>query len=527
VHYECKKQSPRVAKQNFSDLVGQDVLVRTLTNAIKKEKLAHGYIFHGIRGTGKTSSARIFAKALNCIGEDGENTKPTATPCGTCENCLAIAESRHMDVIELDAASHTGVDNMRDILEESAYRPMSARYKIFIIDEVHMLSKSAFNAMLKTLEEPPEHVVFILATTELKKVLPTILSRCQKFLLARISVEDLNKHYKFICNEEKIEIEEEALKQISISADGSARDGLSLLDQAISLSENSKISNELVAQMLGKTDSQIIINLFDFIVQNNAEKILRLTKNFIESGNSANSLLSGLLNFIYSLTQVKTSEKNIEFLTTNKTLQQELKSRASEFSYPLLLRIWQLVLKGIEDLKNSNSSHSILDMTCLRIAYLSQDVLPQPKKISEIKTEKHQIEQEKNPVPEKTKKIVDDKREENKTKIKINSVEVLCQELSKNKEVLLRTILETEAKVESFEDGKILLFLEKEAKDFQVKLSKFLKEKTEKNWIIELLNDSKNTTIIEENIKEAKKDDLVNDTLNLFKGSVIESTENT
>ncbi len=503
--------------QTFSDLVGQDVLVRTLTNAIKKEKLAHGYIFHGIRGTGKTSSARIFAKALNCIGENDENTKPTATPCGICENCLAIAEGRHMDVIELDAASHTGVDNMRDILEESSYRPMSARYKIFIIDEVHMLSKSAFNAMLKTLEEPPEHVVFILATTELKKVLPTILSRCQKFLLARISVEALNKHYKFICNEENIEIEEEALKQISISADGSARDGLSLLDQAISLSENSKISNELISQMLGRTDTQIIINLFDFITQNNAGKILKLTKDFIESGNSANALLSGLLNFIYSLTQVKTSEKNIEFLTTNKTLQQELKSRASQFSYPLLLRIWQLILKGIDDLKNSNSSHSILDMTCLRIAYLSQDILPQPKKTSEIKTETHQTEQEKE---EGIEKKSDDK-------IEISSVEILCQELSRNKEVLLRTILETEVKIESFVNGKISVFLEKEEKDFQTKLGVFLKEKTGKNWTIELLNNSRNETILQKNIVEVKKDDLVNDTLNLFEGSVIESTENT
>ncbi len=507
--------------QNFTDLIGQDVLVKTLTNAITKEKIAHGYIFTGIRGTGKTSSARIFAKALNCLGADGENKKPTATPCGVCENCVAITESRHMDVIELDAASHTGVDNMRSILEESAYRPMSARYKIFIIDEVHMLSNSAFNAMLKTLEEPPEHVIFILATTELQKVPITILSRCQKFSLARISPEELSKLYQSICDKEKITIEKQALHLISHSADGSARDGLSLLDQAISLSENNNISSNLVSQMLGKTNFNTVVSIFDSMIKNDVPSILKSTNEFIMQGGSAKALLNDLLDFIYSITQAKASSKSVENLTTNVVEQDILTERSKDFNYPLLARLWQLVLKGLEDLKNVPNQHSVLDMVCLRIAYLSQDVLPKKSDIpdgSETKKVSKGLGKPENSLEENKKEL--EKIPEKKS---VENIKDLCKLLSENKEVLLRSVLEKEAKIEHFEKGKICLCLSNDGKKFTTQLIQFLKEKTGDSWIVELIENSKENTLAEKDLESVKNDDLVSETMNLFPGAKIEN----
>ena len=247
--------------QNFDDLVGQEALVQTLTNAIKNNRLHHAYILTGIRGVGKTTTARIIAKALNCTGKDGRGG-PTVHPCGFCENCRAITEGRHIDVMELDAASRTGVDDMREILDGVRYKPTNARYKIYIIDEVHMLSKSAFNALLKTLEEPPSHVKFIFATTEIRKVPVTILSRCQRFDLQRISIEDLTGLFKKILANEQINAEEEALQMIAKAADGSARDGESLLDQAISLG-GGEVKTEVVKNMIGLADRNQTFELFE------------------------------------------------------------------------------------------------------------------------------------------------------------------------------------------------------------------------------------------------------------------------
>lgn len=218
--------------QTFSELIGQDAMVRTLGNAIKRDRLAHAFLMTGVRGVGKTSTARLIAKALNCIGPDGQGG-PTIDPCGVCEPCRAIAEGRHIDVIEMDAASHTGVDDVREIIEASRYSAVSARFKIYIVDEVHMLSKNAFNALLKTLEEPPAHVKFLFATTEVNKVPITVLSRCQRFDLRRIPAEKLAEHFAAVCTAEGVTAEAEALALIARAAEGSARDGLSILDQAI------------------------------------------------------------------------------------------------------------------------------------------------------------------------------------------------------------------------------------------------------------------------------------------------------
>src|SRR6476646_478798 len=239
--------------QSFDELIGQDAMVRTLANAIARGRIAHAFLLTGVRGVGKTSTARLIAKALNCIGPDGQGG-PTITPCGVCEHCRAITEGRHIDVIEMDAASHTGIDDVREIIEAVRYASVSARYKIYIIDEVHMLSKSAFNALLKTLEEPPEHVKFLFATTEVNKVPVTVLSRCQRFDLRRIPAETLAAHFAEVSRAEGVEVEPEAVAMIARAAEGSARDGLSILDQAIAHGEEDGVTAPAVREMLGLSD---------------------------------------------------------------------------------------------------------------------------------------------------------------------------------------------------------------------------------------------------------------------------------
>ncbi|MDH3235146.1 MAG: DNA polymerase III subunit gamma/tau, partial [Alphaproteobacteria bacterium] len=276
--------------QSFAELVGQDALVRTLTNAIERDRIAHAFVLTGVRGIGKTSTARIIARALNCIGADGKGG-PTVSPCGVCEHCAAIAEDRHMDVIEMDAASHTGVDNMRELIESARYRPTSARFKLYIIDEVHMLSASAFNALLKTLEEPPEHVKFVLATTEIRKVPVTVLSRCQRFDLKRLDRETLTAHLSNIAKKENATIEDAAMAMIVRAADGSVRDGLSLLDQAIALGDDEaggktggKVTGDAVRGMLGLADQARIVDLFDLLMVGKIADALTLVGELYRSG---------------------------------------------------------------------------------------------------------------------------------------------------------------------------------------------------------------------------------------------------
>ncbi len=257
---------------DFSGLIGQEALVRTLTNAIKAGRLAHAFMLTGVRGVGKTTTARIIARALNCIGPDGTGG-PTAEPCGVCENCRAIAEDRHVDVIEMDAASRTGIDDIRELLDGVRYLPTSARYKVYIIDEVHMLSDKAFNALLKTLEEPPEHVKFIFATTEIRKIPVTVLSRCQRFDLRRVAAEVLEKHFASVAQKESAVIAPEAIALIARAADGSVRDGLSLLDQAIAHG-GGQVSTEQVRDMLGLADRARVFDLFEAVMKGDTKAAL-------------------------------------------------------------------------------------------------------------------------------------------------------------------------------------------------------------------------------------------------------------
>src|SRR5919202_958225 len=284
--------------QSFAELIGQDAMVQTLGNAIKRDRLAHAFLLTGVRGVGKTSTARLIAKALNCIGPDGQGG-PTIDPCGVCEPCLAIAEGRHIDVVELDAASHTGVDDVREIIEAVRYAAVSARYKVYIIDEVHMLSKNAFNALLKTLEEPPAHVKFLFATTEVNKVPVTVLSRCQRFDLRRIPAEKLAAHFAEVSKAEGVEVEPEAVGMIARAAEGSARDGLSILDQAIAHGAGA-VTAEQVRDMLGLADRGRIRRLLQLVLSGDASAALAELDQAHDLGIDPTQLLRGLMEALHT-----------------------------------------------------------------------------------------------------------------------------------------------------------------------------------------------------------------------------------
>src|SRR5215216_2790477 len=279
--------------QSFDQLIGQEAMVKTLGNAIERGRIAHAFLLTGVRGVGKTSTARLVAKALNCVGPDGKGG-PTITPCNVCEQCRAITEGRHIDVIEMDAASHTGIDDVREIIDAVRYASVSARYKIYIIDEVHMLSKSAFNALLKTLEEPPEHVKFLFATTEVNKVPVTVLSRCQRFDLRRIPAEKLAAHFGEVSKAEGVEVEDEAVGMIARAAEGSARDGLSILDQAIAHGAGA-VTAEQVRAMLGLSDRGATRHLLGLLLSGDAPGALAALKDQYDLGVEPSALIRGLL----------------------------------------------------------------------------------------------------------------------------------------------------------------------------------------------------------------------------------------
>ena len=361
--------------QDFSELIGQDALVRTLTNAIESGRIAHAFMLTGVRGVGKTTTARIIAKALNYKGSDG-TSGPTTGPTSDCELCQAISEDRHPDVLEMDAASNTGVDDIREILDGVRYAPTEARYKIYIIDEVHMLSKNAFNALLKTLEEPPEHVKFIFATTEIRKVPITVLSRCQRFDLRRVDVPTLSAHFKNICDQEKTEIEDEALALISRAADGSVRDGLSLLDQAIALA-GEKITGTQVQDMLGLADRARGLDLLEHALSGNMPEALEIMDELYRSGADPVVLLQDLLDLTHILTKLRAVPSAAEMKHAMASDQLERAQKlASELSMPTLGKSWQILLKGLQETNNAPNPQSAAEMVIIRLSYAAD--LPDP-----------------------------------------------------------------------------------------------------------------------------------------------------
>ncbi len=368
--------------QTFDDLIGQEVLVRTLTNAFASGRIAHAFVLTGIRGIGKTTTARIIARGLNCIGPDG-NGEPTTQPCGVCPNCIMIAEDRHVDVIEMDAASNTGVDNMRDLIDSVQYAPTNARYKVYIIDEVHMLSKSAFNAILKTLEEPPPHVKFIFATTELRKIPITIISRCQKFDLKRVEIVELAAHLVNVSNKENIALAEECATLIASAAEGSVRDALSLLDQAIAMGTDAAgtvtITADSIRDMLGLADKTQLFTLLKLIFAGDMNAALEQAKTLHGQGADPAMLLADLLDITHYLTRITVAPQLIDNLHYSPAEQAMAKAMTGELSVPALTRAWQIIIKGVEEMRHAVNALATLEMILVRLGYAAQ--LPTPSEI--------------------------------------------------------------------------------------------------------------------------------------------------
>ncbi len=359
----------------FSGLIGQEVLVRTLTNAFKTGRLAHAFILTGVRGVGKTTTARIIARALNCIGPDGTG-EPTTEPCSECEHCKAIAEDRHVDILEMDAASRTGVDDIRELIDGVRYRPTSARYKVYIIDEVHMLSKNAFNALLKTLEEPPEHVKFIFATTEIRKVPVTVLSRCQRFDLRRVDIQMLEGHFLGIVGEEGAKLSPIALHLIARAADGSVRDGLSLLDQAISRAEK-EVTEEQIRDMLGLADRVQSFDLLEAVMAGDSSGALGMFERMFVKGADPAAIVEDLLEIVHWLTRVKVVPSVLDDSTVPEIERVRGKEFEAKLSMPALSRAWQMLLKGLGEVRLAPSARQAAEMVLVRLAYTA--TLPTPE----------------------------------------------------------------------------------------------------------------------------------------------------
>lgn len=356
---------------HFDELIGQEALVRTLKNAITSGRIAQAYMLTGVRGVGKTTTARIIAKAINYVGPDGKGG-PTVGPTDDCPVCQAIAEDRHPDVIEMDAASHTGVDDIRDIIDGIRYAPASARYKVYIIDEVHMLSKQAFNALLKTLEEPPAHAKFIFATTEIRKVPMTILSRCQRFDLRRMDANDLQNYFKQICEWEKVTSEDDALAMIARAAGGSARDGLSILDQAIALGQGS-VTAALVKEMLGLVDQGRVVDLLGLALGGQIPDALQKLGDLDRLGADPMVVVEDLLALTHMLIKARVSSD------TAMLPSPEAVELSGKLTLPALSRAWQILLRSLQDVGAAPDPFAAAEMTIIRLGYAS--TLPDPGKL--------------------------------------------------------------------------------------------------------------------------------------------------
>lgn len=511
--------------QNFEDLLGQDALVQTLTNAIQNNRLHHAYILTGIRGVGKTTTARLIARAINCLGADG-NGGPTIHPCGVCENCKAIAAGRHIDVIELDAASKTGVDDMREILDGVRYKPTNARYKVYIIDEVHMLSKSAFNALLKTLEEPPAHVKFIFATTEIRKVPVTILSRCQRFDLQRLSIENLMNLFNKILLAENISADEQALHSVARAADGSARDGLSMLDQAIVLG-NGKIDYATVKNMLGLADRQQTFALYEKLLEGDIAAVLQNLHILYENGASPLLVLQDMIDITHLVAKVKILPDFMGDSSLSET-DREMCKKLNAAPINILSKIWQMLIKGLSELQYAAVQIDALEMILLRIAYSASlpspaELLKELKKKSGLNNASVKID-----VSGDTTEIIADSAEKN---IVLQTPEDLVKLLTANRQPLLCFSLKNDMSFHSFSHGEMSISLSLNApKDLIANLRKFLQKETGTEWKINIDYEPLGETLaflerkdLEQNCKNISEYPLVKAILDEFNGAKIET----
>ena len=529
--------------QNFDDLLGQDALVQTLTNAIQNNRLHHAYILTGIRGVGKTSTARIIAKALNCIGPDGKGG-PTVHPCGVCENCKAITAGRHIDVMELDAASRTGVDDIREILDGVRYKPTNARYKIYIIDEVHMLSKNAFNALLKTLEEPPSHVIFIFATTEIRKVPVTILSRCQRFDLQRLKIDELMKMFHKIIEAEKINAEEEALLMLAKAADGSARDATSLLDQAISLGLGN-VKVDVVKNMIGIADRSTTFELFESLTSGQVDHAVELLRQQYSNGANPSTILQDLIGVTHLVAKTRIIPSSLDDPSLSEEERTFAKKMAAAVSIAILSKIWQMMIKGISEMQIAPVQIDALEMILIRIAYAANlptpaEILADVKKNSNLAPAAQNIAPSRplpnvlqNAAPAPVLASTNQSVPEGGSKPTnfFNSPEDLIQYLEQNRKLLIVYSLKSDVSFDTFQDGYVKMTIsDKISSDFILNLHKILEQATGKAWKIDTVRGNLGQTLFQKEdakIAEERKDimesPLVKAILAEFKGARIET----
>jgi len=508
--------------QKFKDLVGQDLTVQILTNAIINNRLAHAYLLTGVRGVGKTTTARIIAMSINCQNREQNNSEP----CGNCDSCKAIRLDSNLDVIEMDAASNTGVEDIREIIDNVKYKPIIGKYKIFIIDEVHMLSKSAFNALLKTLEEPPEHVKFIFATTEIKKIPITVLSRCQRFDLLRIENKILNNHLVNIINKEKIDIDNSAISLIVRAADGSIRDGLSLLDQAIS-NQNLKIDTKSVAAMLGLAEREKIFDLLEKILEGNSIEALKLYKNLYNLGADVIMIFDELINVVHFLTQIKITPSIKDDIYIPEIERSRGLILSSNISLNNLNIIWQILFKGFQELQTGFHLFQHGEMLILRIIYLFDGNTPDDllKKIQkeEQSINKNKINAQKDIRDDVNNKILnfnknsnEDKENNSNTLIKqIENYRQFVEMFFINREGMLHSKLYNDVRLINFKDGELIINISRISdKYFTKNISKLISKWTGRIWQIKTSSSNLGKSLFEEDIINQQKEiELMKDNL--------------
>ena len=533
--------------QNFNDLIGQEVLSKTITNAIKIGKTPNAYLLTGIRGVGKTTTARLIAKALNC--QNNGSQKSNCDLNNSCESCKEITNSNHIDVLEMDAASKTGIDDIRDLIENSKYSPTSAKFKIFIIDEVHMLSKQAFNGLLKTLEEPPPHLKFIFATTEVKKIPVTIISRCQRFDLNRVSMQILFNNLKKITELEKGKISDEALRLIAKTSEGSVRDSLSLLDRAL-ISQNhteKTVDENDVREMLGIADRSKILEILQLLILGDQKKVIEQLRKLINEGLDPVNFLNDLLEIIHFVLQKKELEDYSSDLPLSEAENEMINSISKEVNTPTLIIFWQFILKSLDELSIVSNQILLLEMLIIRLLHLKdmpsyESLLDTLKNNSngevekEIKTtnligrgEKNKISKDQIKNTTQTKldsNFLKEKsfKDANLVLEKINSFEDLIELSSKKKEIELKYDLERNVNLVKFSEGKIdISFNEQLGKNFVRKLSEKLHQWTGKRWVISLTKEMGQKSFIEKKIiknnkfiEDEKKNEVYKEFKNLF-----------
>ena len=532
--------------QEFKDLIGQEVMAQTITNAIKLGKTPNAYLLTGIRGVGKTTTARLIAKALNC--EKNNDPKINCSGEKFCPTCQEIINSNHIDILEMDAASKTGIDDVRELIENSKYSPTSAKFKIFIIDEVHMLSKQAFNGLLKTLEEPPPSLKFILATTEVRKIPVTILSRCQRFDLKRVSVEQLCEHLKKIADKEKGKISEDAIKLIARTSEGSVRDSISLLDRALisqSINENKQIEEPDVRKMLGLADKSKVITLFKEVLSGNEKNASNILNELINDGLDAKNFLNDILEVLYLFSRRISLGPIEKDMSVSEAEVQMIDQYSKNIDMQDIGLFWQLTIKTIDDLRIVGNENLTLEMYIMQLVHLKN--IDTKKQVSNLENESGQISSDaligkkiddqpvdnipnqiknqlKNINQIKTNPIKNLSKDNQNTKIEITSFQDLINLANKEKEIELKYDLERNVKLVSFNRGKIdISFNEKLNKNFIKNLTEKLLSWTGERWIISLSKNSNAKSIYEKNqedknnmIEEFKKSKVAQDIQKAF-----------